>query len=104
VATACDFIEPRWTLLILCELSHSATRLKEIRRGIPGISPTLLSKRLKEMERNGLVCRVEIGAGEPGYTTTPKADELQARGASFEQMGASQYRQGSSLKNSMRVS
>ena len=76
VATACDIIEPRWTLLILCELSHGATRFNEIRRGIPGISPTLLSKRLKEMERHGLVCRVEIGAGEPGYTTTPMADEL----------------------------
>ena len=76
VATACDIIEPRWTLLILCELSHGATRFNEIRRGVPGISPTLLSKRLKEMEHHGLVRRIEIGTGEPGYTTTPMADEL----------------------------
>lgn len=76
VAKACDIIEPRWTLLILCELSHGATRFNEIRRGVPGISPTLLSKRLKDMERNGLVRRVEIRAGEPGYTTTAMADEL----------------------------
>lgn len=76
VAKACDIIEPRWTLLILCELSHGATRFNEIRRGVPGISPTLLSKRLKEMEHHGLVRRVEIHVGEPGYTTTPMADEL----------------------------
>jgi hypothetical protein len=37
VAKACDIIEPRWTLLILCELSHGATRFNEIRRGVPGI-------------------------------------------------------------------
>lgn len=76
VAKACEIIEPRWTLLILCELSHGATRFNEIRRGLPGISPTLLSKRLKAMQLHGLVKRVEIGTGEPGYTTPPMADEL----------------------------
>lgn len=76
VAKACDIIEPRWTLLILCELSRGATRFNEIRRGVPGISPTLLSKRLKEMEQNGLVRRVETDIGESGYATTPMADEL----------------------------
>jgi DNA-binding HxlR family transcriptional regulator len=68
---ACDIIEPRWTLLILCELSHGATRSNEIRRGVPGISPTLLSKRLKEMEYHGLVRRVESDAGDLGYTRPP---------------------------------
>lgn len=77
VAKACDIIEPRWTLLILSELAHGATRFNEIRRGVPGISPTLLSKRLKEMERHGLVRRAETGSGEPGYATTPMADELE---------------------------
>lgn len=77
VAKACDIIEPRWTLLILSELSRGATRFNEIRRGVPGISPTLLSKRLKEMEHHGLVRRAEIDTGEPGYATTPMADELE---------------------------
>jgi DNA-binding HxlR family transcriptional regulator len=75
VAKACEMIEPRWTLLILCELWHGASRFNEIRRGVPGISPTLLSKRLKEMEQNGLVCRSE-GGGEVGYATTSMANEL----------------------------
>lgn len=76
IAKACDIVEPRWTLLILSELFHGATRFNEIRRGLPGISPTLLSKRLREMEQHGLVRRVDIGTGESGYTTTHMADEL----------------------------
>ncbi|MBS0224226.1 MAG: helix-turn-helix transcriptional regulator [Proteobacteria bacterium] len=77
VAKACDVIEPRWTLLILCELWLGTLRFNEIRRGVPGISPTLLSKRLKDMERRGLVRRAEINGGELGYETTPLANELQ---------------------------
>ena len=77
IAKACEIIEPRWTLLILSELWQGATRFNEIRRGLPGISPTLLSKRLKEMEHNGLIGRiVTLGAGEAGYVTTETADEL----------------------------
>ncbi len=78
VAKACEVIEPRWTLLILCELWQGSTRFNEIRRGVPGISPTLLSKRLKEMEKHGLLHRLQAEAsGEIGYATTPMANELQ---------------------------
>ena len=77
IAKACEIIEPRWTLLILSELWQGATRFNEIRRGLPGISPTLLSKRLKEMEHNGLISRIEtVSVGEAGYVTTETADEL----------------------------
>ena len=34
-------------------------RFNEIRRGVPGMSPTLMSKRLREMEERGLVSRME---------------------------------------------
>jgi DNA-binding HxlR family transcriptional regulator len=77
VAKACEIIEPRWTLLILSELWQGTTRFNEIRRGLPGISPTLLSKRLKEMEQNGLIRRIESSsADEAGYVKTEMADEL----------------------------
>jgi len=59
LAMACEIIEPRWTLLILLEMAAGATRFNDIRRGVPGISPTLLSKRLKELERNKLIERLE---------------------------------------------
>ena len=75
---ACEILEPRWTLLILSELWSGATRFNEIRRGVPGISPTLLSKRLKEMEAQGLVERLEDSAkGTVDYIRTSKAIELE---------------------------
>lgn len=77
VAKACEVLEPRWTLLILCEMWSGSTRFNEIRRGVPGMSPTLLSKRLKEMEARGLIHRSEIRAGDIAYTTTNIANDLQ---------------------------
>ena len=55
VAMASEIIEPRWTMLVLCEMWNGSTRFNQIQRGVPGMSPTLLSKRLKEMESKGLV-------------------------------------------------
>jgi len=78
VAIACEVIERRWTLLILLEMRGGATRFNEIRRGVPGISPTLLSKRLKEMEKQGLIERLEDPAkGTVDYIQTNIAIELQ---------------------------
>jgi DNA-binding HxlR family transcriptional regulator len=79
IAKASELLHPRWTLLILAELWQGSTRFNEIRRGLPGISPTLLSKRLKEMQHNGLITRSqsELG-GEDGYIATDMANELQS--------------------------
>ncbi len=78
VAKACEVLEPRWTLLLLCEMWSGSTRFNEIRRGVPGMSPTLMSKRLKEMEQRGLVTRFENAAtGDITYRTTKMADELE---------------------------
>ncbi len=77
-AKACEVLEPRWTMLILSEMSCGSTRFNDIRRGVPGISPTLLSKRLKEMEAAGLVERVEDhAAGTIDYLQTRSAEELE---------------------------
>lgn len=77
IAKACEVLEPRWTLLVLCELFSGASRFNEIHRGVPGMSPTLLSRRLKEMEKNGLLTRSVTGLrGDITYATTAMADEL----------------------------
>lgn len=74
---ACEVLNPRWTIQILGELWGGSTRFNEIRRGLPGISPTLLARRLKEMQDNGLVERVEDPAsGNIDYIRTDKAAEL----------------------------
>jgi DNA-binding HxlR family transcriptional regulator len=74
---ACEVLNPRWTIQILGELWAGSTRFNDIRRGLPGISPTLLTRRLKEMQENGLVERVEDRAsGAIDYVRTEKAAEL----------------------------
>ncbi len=78
LAMACEVVEPRWTLLILNELWSGATRFNEIRQGVPGISPTLLSKRLKQMKKQGLIERLEDTAkGTVDYIRTSMAIELE---------------------------
>ncbi len=78
VAMAASLLEPRWTMLLLCEMWSGSTRFSEIQRGVPGMSPGLLSKRLKEMEANGLVTRRSAGPGAHAeYLTTPLSDELE---------------------------
>lgn len=78
VVMAASLLEPRWTMLLLCEMWSGSTRFNEIQRGVPGMSPGLLSKRLKEMEANGLVTKVSGSAGvHTEYLTTPVADELE---------------------------
>ena len=74
---ACEVLNPRWTIQILGELWGGSTRFNDIRRGLPGISPTLLARRLKEMQQNGLVERIEDKAmGVIDYVRTDKAAEL----------------------------
>ena len=75
---AASLLEPRWTMLLLCEMWCGSTRFNEIQRGVPGMSPGLLSKRLKELEANGLVTRLDSGRGmHAEYFPTPRANELE---------------------------
>ena len=60
---AASLLEPRGTMLVLCEMWSGSTRFNEIQRGVPGMSPGLLTKRLREMEANGLVRRGDTSAG-----------------------------------------
>lgn len=78
VSMAAEIICSRWTLLVLRELVLGSTRFNELRRGLPSMSPALLSKRLKDLEAAGVVMRVAAGR-EPGvleYRLTEAGEEL----------------------------
>ncbi|MBR0671245.1 winged helix-turn-helix transcriptional regulator [Neoroseomonas soli] len=60
VAMAAEVLCTRWTLVLLRELVAGSTRFNELRRGVPKMSPTLLSQRLKDLERAGIVERREL--------------------------------------------
>jgi DNA-binding HxlR family transcriptional regulator len=57
IAKAAEIVAERWTPLIIHELLAGSTRFSDIRRGVPLMSQTLLSQRLKELERVGIVER-----------------------------------------------
>jgi DNA-binding HxlR family transcriptional regulator len=65
VAMAAEILGARWTLVLLRELVAGSTRFNELRRGLPRMSPALLSKRLKDLEAAGIVSRSKV-PGEPG--------------------------------------
>lgn len=57
LAMAAELLATRWTLVVVGELLSGSTRFNEIRRGVPRMSPALLSKRLRELESAGVVAR-----------------------------------------------
>jgi Predicted transcriptional regulators len=61
---ALDAINGKWKIPILIALSFGNRRFRELTREIPGISPKMLSKELKELENNTLIERSV-------YDTTP---------------------------------
>jgi DNA-binding HxlR family transcriptional regulator len=63
IAKAAEIVAERWTPLVVHELLAGSTRFNDIRRGVPLMSQTLLSQRLKELERVGIVER-RTGAGQ----------------------------------------
>jgi len=70
IAKAAEIFAERWTPLVVHELLAGSTRFNEIRRGVPLMSPTLLSARLKELERVGIVDRRGDGNRPREYRLT----------------------------------
>jgi len=75
VAKAMELLDERWTLLIVRELVIGSQRFNELRRGLPRMSPTLLSKRLQQLARAGIVDWIADGA-ETRYELSPAGREL----------------------------
>jgi DNA-binding HxlR family transcriptional regulator len=69
-----ELLDERWTILIVRELVLDSRRFNDLRRGLPRISPTLLSKRLRQLSAAGLVTRVDDD-GE-AYQLTEAGQEL----------------------------
>jgi DNA-binding HxlR family transcriptional regulator len=67
VAKAAEIFCERWTALILRDLAAGAQRFAQLRRGVPLMSPTLLSRRLRQLEAEGILERRAPGRGR-GFT------------------------------------
>ena len=78
VAMAAEILCSRWTLVLMRELIAGSSRFNELRRGVPKMSPSLLSQRLRELELAGIVTRkpsrTEKGSYE--YALTPAGRDV----------------------------
>ena len=57
MARALDLIGERWALLVVRELALGPKRFTDLRAGLPGIATNVLSTRLRQLERGGIVVR-----------------------------------------------
>ena len=75
---AIELIGKRWTGAIVSALTAGPLRFGELASAVPGMSDRLLSRRLRELEQEGLVSR-EVEAGSPvrvSYALTEAGAEL----------------------------
>ena len=76
VAKAMELLDhERWTLLVVRELLLGSQHFNDLRRGVPKMSPALLSKRLQALTRAGIVSRSDVD-GRTCYTLTQCGREL----------------------------
>ena len=77
VAMAAEIVCSKWTPLVMRELLSGSTRFNKLRRGGPRMSPTLLSKRLKELEEAGVIsARAAGGSVVAEYKLTQAGEDL----------------------------
>lgn len=76
VAKAMELFDERWTLLLVRELVLGSERFNDLRRGLPRMSPSLLSTRLHQLTVAGIVQRTVDGS-EVRYVLTPAGRDLE---------------------------
>jgi len=83
---AVELVGRRWTGAILRVLMDGALRFSEVAQAVPELSDRLLSERMKELERRGMVerrvlagppLRVEYSLSQMGRELEPALSELQ---------------------------
>jgi DNA-binding HxlR family transcriptional regulator len=74
VALTAEILGSRWTIVLLRELIAGSARFNDLRRGVSRMSPTLLSKRLKELEQFGIIERPR--RNHPEYRLTEAGRDL----------------------------
>ncbi len=77
VSMASEILCSRWTTLVVRELLCGSTRFNDLRRGLPKMSPALLSKRLKQLQQAGVVTVSRKGSGSVEYGLSEAGEELQ---------------------------
>jgi DNA-binding HxlR family transcriptional regulator len=79
IARALDVVGERWALLVVRELLLGPKRFTDLRAGLRGVGPDMLTARLKELEAAGVVRRATLPppAASKVYELTPRGAELE---------------------------
>lgn len=79
IAKSAEIVGDPWAILIVREMLLGSSRFSVLQRGMPRISPTVLNKRLKELEERGVIATRPL-KGQRGYEyrLTPAGRELSA--------------------------
>jgi DNA-binding HxlR family transcriptional regulator len=75
IAKASEILGERWTNLVIRELGAGSEGFNDLRKGLPLMSPSLLSARLKSLEAAGIVARTKSEKGV-SYSLTEAGREL----------------------------
>jgi len=70
ISKAMEVLGEKWTFLIIREILLGSTRFNQLQRGLSHISPSLLTKRLAQLEEESLIVRKRI-PGQRGYEYFP---------------------------------
>lgn len=84
IARAAEVISEPWTVLVVRELLRGSGRRADIAKGLPKMSDSLLSTRLRTLESRGLLTQFAGDEGEKRYRLTGAGEELRAI---IEQLG-----------------
>jgi DNA-binding HxlR family transcriptional regulator len=79
IARALDLVGERWALLVVRELLYGPKRFTDLRRGLPGLGPDILSQRLRDLEGAGVLHKRKL---EP--PASAQVYELTERGRALE--------------------
>lgn len=101
VAMAAEVLCTRWTMVLMRELVAGTTRFNDLRRGVPKMSPALLSTRLKELEMAGVIERKPLKSekGVFEYNLTEAGKDLRAVVEAVGMWGQKWVESSLSLKN-----
>ncbi|MGW3819590.1 winged helix-turn-helix transcriptional regulator [Streptomyces sp. NPDC005046] len=85
-----DVVGERWAMLVVRELLFGPKRFRDLRLGVPKVSQNVLSQRLKELEANGVVRRVELGppVSSQAYELTEWGQQLEPALIALARWGA----------------
>lgn len=95
IQDAMEIVQGRWKMPIIALLCNGEFRYSELEKGLPKITPRMLSKELKDLEINGLVERkvydsipvkVSYKLTDYGYTLVPLITELTNWGMEHRKM------------------